>query len=160
MNQEENNLQQELESLSSILAKQAARDDGFRAPEGYFAQTVDDFFRRKEEATPKSAVFNTLYLRRIAAAVVILSAGIGFFYRQTIRTAAETDFFAGISDAEITIYIEENIDDFGAALLLESGAELSLSEESWLPAFENGDADKLIDELMYEIDQYDLEDFF
>lgn len=164
MKEEQKNIQEELQGLSSRLAKLHPKDDGFSVPEGYFAQTADDFFRRKEEATQKSAGLRILYLRRIAAAaVVILATGIWLFSGKTNSQTPETDFFAGISDAEIKAYIEENIHEFETATLLESGAELTLSDENWLPAFENAESsatDKLLDELMNEIDPYDFEDFF
>ncbi len=164
MKQEKEKLNKELEALSPLMAALQQKGDGFQVPEAYFEQTTEAVFQRLENSKTAQRKIRILKFRRLAAAATVTGVtAMALLSGKLGSNASESDLFPVLTQTEIETYILENIHDFETDFLLESGADLSLSADNWLPEvdqFNDSDSENLIDQLIGDMEDSDIESIF
>jgi len=165
MKKRDKQIRQELEEQAPRLARyhEVLKDDGFTTPPGYFdalPDTILERIRREDAAVPRSRT-TSFYrmsgrrLSRIAAAALLLIAG-AYWWLMPLQPDAAS---SALTEEEIAAYIDANIEDFDETIVLETTAA---AEMVLLPApgAETEQLDEYYDELIRELDEENLKDFF
>ena len=164
MENEKDRIIDELQGLDSSLAKwkQEGKGEGFKVPDGYFAQLQKELKAKLEEPAKEKEMpmGKVVPMRRrwlsIAASVLVLLAA-GTFWWQTSNQVNGID----PSNTELADYVQANLDDFELELLTkyvvvdeDSGLEILPTEDP----LESEEMDELIDDLLEEMDWSELEE--
>jgi len=165
MENEKDRIINELQGLDSSLAKwkQEGRGEGFKVPDGYFAQLQQELKTKLEEPREVKQISKgkVISIRRrrwlsVAASVLVLLAA-GTFWWQTNNRVHVMD----PSNSELADYVHANLDDFELELLTkyvvadeDSGLDILPIEDP----LESDEMDELIDDLMEEMDWSELEE--
>lgn len=168
---------EELEELSTSLAKLKGEDAGFRVPQNYFSELPDQVMNRiKKEAEEKPSMSTSLsewinqlsqqlqwllrpqYAMALASVAVLLIAGIWWMSKANEGSISELDPLASLSQDEIVDYIDENIEHFKLEILAET--EMAASDVNIVPGipFEDEAVEEYLDEIIDELDDKDLEE--
>lgn len=115
-----NNIQDELKDIAPLLAKMKGKEDGYTVPHLYFESLQDKVLAAATKETEKISIFTRFFQPRIvamfASIAVLLVAGI-FLLNQTENEKVAT--LEDISTEELSLYMDENIDNFDLDLLFE-----------------------------------------
>lgn len=97
----------------------------YTVPNGYFEQLSSAIYARTSQQPQKQKIM-PLWLRYAAAACITAVVGLGIFLTNKATTG---DHFADIPEQEIVSYLQSNIEDTDAELLLTSMENMHLEEE-------------------------------
>ena len=170
-------IREELEQLSPLLAKMKEEDPGFRVPENYFQQLPDEIMARMEQEKSQEAspsiqaswwdqflhslqfLLQPRYAMALAAILLLIVAGI-WWLRPTETVYTGDIAWNKVSSEEITNYIANNIQDFEAELLFK--ATPGLDQQSILHGtdIDNATLDNYLEDIIDDLEVEDLEYLF
>lgn len=113
----DNNIQEELQDISPLLAQIRSEEEGYKVPHLYFETLQDKVLAEAKKQSEKTDIFARLFrpqLVLVASVMILFVAGIFLFNNN--KNTQITDL-KEISTEELAWYVNENIDDFD--LLLE-----------------------------------------
>lgn len=113
----DNNIQEELQNISPLLAQMKDEQEGYKVPHLYFETLQDKVLAEAKKQPKKTGILARLFrpqLTLVASIMILLLAGIFLFNNN--KNTQITDL-EEISTEELAWYVNENIDDFD--LLLE-----------------------------------------
>lgn len=111
------------EKEAPVLAS-LEKTNPYEVPNGYFEQLASTIYARTTQA-PKRKII-PLWVRYAAAACITAFIGIGVLIN---NRANENTHFAGIPEQEIVSYLQTNIEDSDAELMLMSIENMHLEED-------------------------------
>jgi hypothetical protein len=161
-------LRDELNELSPLLAKRRGMDEGFKVPKDYFRSLPDEVLKKVRPETPPIVepqrnglaglteflqnLFQPRYALAYASVAVLIAVGIYFFVNQPVADAPQ---IAEVETEALENYLEENIDAISTDLLEEQFAE---SGTESMPSLELEAVEDYLDGSLDDIDLDDLEE--
>jgi len=146
----DNNIQEELQSISPLLAQMKDAEEGYKVPHLYF-ETLQDKVLAEAKQQPKKigllARFFRPQLALLVSIMILLAAGIFLFNTNQSTQVAD---LKEVSTEELAWYVNENIDDVDLLLEIDD-PELNISNGIDLDPneLENYIEEEFIDVLMY-----------
>lgn len=170
-------LKEELKELSPWLLSMKEKGEGFKVPIGYFEHLQDEVLQKvkqeksiPEPATPgwwekllwqMEALFHPQYRLAYASAAVLLLAAIVWVLQSPATTDTQIQAIAidQVPSEELIEYVDDNLEDFATDELLEisqfSNEELSLPD--LVPSPEESEIEEYLDEIMYDINEEEIQ---
>jgi hypothetical protein len=175
---QKNELWDELESISPILAKMKGEREGFQVPKDYFKSLPDEVLGKLGQNAsapspswlerllrPLQSIWEPKYVLATASALAILVVAVCFFKKPPAKLEAlpvAAIQAADIPDDALHAYLADNIEDIDEELIVEAkfdGKEPQ-TKTSIVPQPSPEELDEYLNEVIDEIDPEDLEDFF
>ena len=155
------NIQEELQELSPLLAKMQQSEDGFNVPDNYFDYLSASVLEQvkleptpiqKKEIAPSKPWYSFFWNPQFATgfAGIALLLAIAFFFR---NPSNDTTQVALISIDEMESYIADNLDEFDTDLIIDETWEEELGEIQ----LETEEMDDYLETILDEIDDASLE---
>lgn len=164
-------IKKELEEIAPMLGKLKDEKSSFRVPENYFQDMQEDVFSKlntvvEEEKVPSfwekfiidSIATLQLLLQpkpilRLAAVALVITAGV-YIFQKGPQAGGQQEYLADISSEEVMEYVNDNIDDFELADVVEA-ADINGEGLYSVPEIEDEISDEYLDEI---IDDFEIEE--